>query len=180
MKFLFDFFPIILFFIAYKFYGIYAATAVAIVASFAQIGWVWARHRKVDTMLWVSLAIITLFGGATLFLHDETFIKWKPTVLYWLFAAVLTVSATLFRKNLIRAMMEKQFSAPDFVWRTLNLSWVAFFLLMGGANLYIAFHYSTDTWVNFKLFGSMGMMFVFVILQGLMLSKYIEEEKKES
>jgi len=180
MKFLFDFFPIILFFAAYKFYGIYTATAIAIVATFAQIGWVWLRHRKVDTMLWVSLAIITLFGGATLFLHDETFIKWKPTVLYWLFATVLAVSAAFFRKNLIRTMMEKQFSAPDFVWRNLNLSWVVFFLVMGGVNLYIAFHYSTDTWVNFKLFGSMGLMFVFVILQGLMLSKYIEEENKES
>ena len=177
MKFLFDFFPIILFFAAFKLYGIYTATAVAIVATFAQIGWVWLKHRKVDTMLWVSLAIITLFGGATLFLHDETFIKWKPTVLYWLFAVVLGVSAGLFRKNLIRTMMEKQFSAPDFVWRNLNLSWMGFFLLMGVLNLYIAFNYSTDTWVNFKLFGGMGLMFAFVILQGLLLSKYIEEEK---
>lgn len=177
MKFLFDFFPIILFFAAFKLYGIYTATAVAIAATFGQIGWVWLRHRKVDTMLWVSLAIITLFGGATLFLHDETFIKWKPTVLYWLFAIVLAVSAGLFRKNLIRTMMEKQFSAPDFVWRNLNLSWMVFFLLMGMLNLYVAFNYSTDTWVNFKLFGSMGLMFAFVILQGLMLSKYIEEEK---
>lgn len=177
MKFLFDFFPIILFFAAFKLYGIYTATAVAIVATFGQIGWVWLRHRKVDTMLWVSLAIITLFGGATLFLHDETFIKWKPTVLYWLFTVVLAASAGLFRKNLIRAMMEKQFSAPDFVWRNLNLSWMGFFLLMGMLNLYVAFNFSTDTWVNFKLFGSMGLMFAFVILQGLMLSKYIEEEK---
>lgn len=177
MKFLFDFFPIILFFAAFKLYGIYTATAVAIVATFGQIGWVWLRHRKVDTMLWVSLAIITLFGGATLFLHDETFIKWKPTVLYWLFAVVLAASAGLFRKNLIRTMMEKQFTAPDFVWRNLNLSWMGFFLLMGMLNLYVAFNYSTDTWVNFKLFGSMGLMFAFVILQGLMLSKYIEEEK---
>lgn len=176
MKFLFDFFPILLFFAAYKLFGIYTATATAIVATFGQIGWVWIRHRKVDTMLWVSLAIITLFGGATLFLHDETFIKWKPTVLYWLFATVLAVSAVFFRKNLIRAMMEKQISAPDAVWGKLNLSWVLFFLAMGGINLYIAFYYSTDTWVNFKLFGSMGLMFVFVILQGLVLAKYIEEE----
>lgn len=177
MKFLFDFFPIILFFAAFKLYGIYSATAVAIVATFCQIGWVWLRHRKVDTMLWVSLAIITLFGGATLFLHDETFIKWKPTVLYWLFAVTLGASAGLFRKNLIRTMMEKQFTAPDFVWRNLNLSWMGFFVLMGMLNLYVAFNFSTDTWVNFKLFGSMGLMFAFVILQGLMLSKYIEEEK---
>ena len=178
MKILFDFFPIILFFAAFKISGIYTATAVAIVATFGQIGWVWLRHRKVDTMLWVSLAIITLFGGATLFLHDETFIKWKPTVLYWLFSATLGVSAGLFKKNLIRAMMEKQISAPNFVWRNLNLSWMVFFLVMGFVNLYVAFNYSTDTWVNFKLFGSMGLMFAFVILQGLMLSKYIEEEKE--
>lgn len=176
MKFLFDFFPIILFFAAFKIYGIYTATAVAIVATFAQIGWVWVKHRKVDTMLWVSLAIITIFGGATLLLHDETFIKWKPTVLYWLFAVVLLASAGLFKKNLIRTMMEKQFTAPDFIWRNLNLAWALFFAAMGVLNLYVAFNFSTDIWVNFKLFGSMGLMFVFVILQGLALSKYIEEK----
>lgn len=176
MKFLFDFFPILLFFAVFKTYGIYAATATAIVATFAQIGWVWVKHRKVDTMLWVSLAIITIFGGATLLLHDETFIKWKPTVLYWLFAVVLLASAGLFKKNLIRAMMEKQFTAPDFVWRNLNLAWALFFAAMGVLNLYVAFNFSTDIWVNFKLFGSMGLMFVFVILQGLALSKYIEEK----
>ncbi|MDP2829458.1 MAG: septation protein A [Sulfuricellaceae bacterium] len=176
MKFLFDFFPILLFFAVFKLYGIYAATATAIVATFAQIGWVWVRHRKVDTMLWVSLAIITVFGGATLLLHDETFIKWKPTVLYWLFAVVLLASAGLFKKNLIRTMMEKQFTAPDFIWRNLNLAWALFFAAMGVLNLYVAFNFSTDIWVNFKLFGSMGLMFVFVILQGLALSKYIEEK----
>jgi intracellular septation protein len=176
MKFLFDFFPILLFFAVFKTYGIYAATATAIVATFAQIGWVWVKHRKVDTMLWVSLAIITVFGGATLLLHDETFIKWKPTVLYWLFAVVLLTSAGLFKKNLIRTMMEKQFTAPDFIWRNLNLAWALFFAAMGVLNLYVAFNYSTDIWVNFKLFGSMGLMFVFVILQGLALSKYIEEK----
>src|SRR4030066_342708 len=106
MKFLFDLFPVILFFIAFKFSGIYVATAVAIAATFAQIGWLLARGRKVDTMLWVSLAIIVVFGGATLLLQDETFIKWKPTVLYWLFSAVLAVAALAFRKNLIRAMKE--------------------------------------------------------------------------
>ena len=176
MKFLFDFFPILLFFAVFKLFGIYAATATAIVATFAQIGWVWVRHRKVDTMLWVSLAIITVFGGATLLLHDETFIKWKPTVLYWLFAVVLLASAGLFKKNLIRTMMEKQFTAPDFIWRNLNLAWALFFAAMGVLNLYVAFNFSTDIWVNFKLFGSMGLMFVFVILQGLALSKYIEEK----
>ena len=111
MKFLFDLFPVILFFVAFKFSGIYVATGVAIAATFAQIGWVWLRHRKVDNMLWVSLGVIVVFGGATLLLHDETFIKWKPTVLYWLFSGTLAVSALLFRKNLIRSMMEKQVAA---------------------------------------------------------------------
>ena len=177
MKFLFDLFPVILFFIAYKVFGIYAATAVAIGATVIQIGWSWFRHRKVDTMLWVSFAIIAVFGGATLYLQDETFIKWKPTVLYWLFGSTLLVSATLFRKNLIRTLMKEQLDLPDRVWSRLNLSWIAFFALMGCANLFVAFNFSTDTWVNFKLFGTMGLMLVFVIAQGAMLSKYVEDKK---
>ncbi|TCV86708.1 intracellular septation protein [Sulfurirhabdus autotrophica] len=200
MKFLFDLFPIILFFVAFKLAGsnpehaaalaasvgysvdikqlpILIATAVAIVATFGQIGWVYFRHRKVDTMLWVSLAIIVVFGGATLLLHDETFIKWKPTVLYWLFAATLTISATLFKKNLIRTMMEKQVSLPEPLWGKLNLSWTLFFAIMGFANLYVAFNFSTDTWVNFKLFGTMGLMLVFVLLQSLMLAKHMEDKE---
>jgi intracellular septation protein len=178
MKFLFDIFPVLLFFVAFKLWGIYPATAVAIVATLGQVAWSWFRHRKVDNMLWISLAIIVVFGGATLWLHDETFIKWKPTVLYWFFAVVLLASVLLFRKNLVRAMMEKQLALPDHVWRKLNLSWVAFFLAMGAANLYVAFNYPTDFWVNFKLFGGMGLMVVFILGQGLMLSRYIEEEKK--
>jgi len=176
-KILFDFLPIILFFVAFKMEGIYVATAVAIGATFLQIGWVWMRHGKVDTMLWVSLAIIVVFGGATLLLRDETFIKWKPTVLYWLFAAILMGSQIFFKKNLIRSMMEKQIAVPEPVWGKLNLSWSTFFAVMGFINLYVAFNFSTETWVNFKLFGSIGLMLVFVVLQGLMLSKYMTEDK---
>lgn len=176
MKFFFDLFPIILFFIAFKLYGIYAATAVAIVATFGQIGWMWARHRRVDTMLWVSLAIIVIFGGATLLLHDDTFIKWKPTVLYWLFAATLLLGQAIFKKNLIATMMNNQLELPPHVWFNLNLSWAGFFSAMGGANLYVAFHYTTASWVNFKLFGTLGLMLVFVLLQGIMLNKYIDKE----
>ena len=179
MKFLFDIFPVLLFFLAFKIWGIYIATAVAIAATFVQVGWSWTRHRKVDNMLWVSLAIIVVFGGATLWLQDETFIKWKPTVLYWLFGSILLGSDLLFRKNLIRAMMEKQLTLPDPVWRKLNLSWVLFFALMGGANLYVAFNFPTDVWVNFKLFGGIGLMIAFVVAQGLMLSRYIEPEERK-
>jgi len=175
MKFLFDLFPVILFFVAFKFADIYVATGVAIVATFAQIGWVWMRKRKVDGMLWVSLGVITVFGGATLLLHDEMFIKWKPTVLYWLFAATLLIAEFGFRKNLIKAIMDKQMTLPDPVWRKLMLSWAGFFTVMGVLNLYVAFNYTTDTWVNFKLFGGMGLMLAFAVLQALMLAKHVDD-----
>jgi len=178
MKFLFDLFPVILFFIAFKVSGIYVATGVAIAATFAQIGWLLARGRKVDTMLWVSLAIIVLFGGATLWLQDETFIKWKPTVLYWLFGAVLAGATLVFRRNLIRKLVEEQIALPERVWGRLNASWIGFFAFMGAANLFVAYSFPTETWVNFKLFGGMGLMLAFVVGQSLLLAKYIEEEKK--
>jgi intracellular septation protein len=177
MKLLFDLFPVILFFIAFKVWDIYVATAVAIAASFLQIAWVWLRHRKVDNMLWVSLAVIVVFGGATLLLHDETFIKWKPTVLYWLFGLTLFVAGVGFRKNLIKAMMKEQIELPEPAWNRLLMSWVGFFAVMGVANLYVAYNFSTDTWVNFKLFGGMGLMLVFVVVQALMISKYVTADK---
>ena len=177
MKFLFDIFPVVLFFIAYKLADIYVATAVAIAATFMQIGWVWLRRRKVDTMLWVSLVIIVVFGGATLALQDETFIKWKPTVLYWLFGVALVIADRVFGKNLIRAMMTgAQIDLPETVWTKLNLSWCLFFIVMGILNLYVAYSFSTDTWVNFKLFGGTGLMLVFVLGQAVVLSKFIEDK----
>lgn len=179
MKFLFDLFPVILFFAAFKFGGIYVATSVAIAATFVQIAWVWFRRRKVDTMLWVSLVIITVFGGMTLLFHNEIFIKWKPTVLYWSFAVALAFSTLVLKKNLIRTLLAEQIELPEVIWARLNWSWFGFFFVMGLANLAVAFALglSTDAWVNFKLFGGMGLMFIFVIAQGLMLSKYIEEKK---
>ena len=179
MKFLFDIFPVVLFFIAFKTFDIYVATAVAIAATFLQIGWTWIRHRKVDNLLWVSLAVIVVFGGATLLLQDETFIKWKPTVLYWLFAAALAVAELAFRKNLIRAMMEAQVVLPEAVWGRLLASWIAFFALMGALNLAVAYNFSTDAWVNFKLFGGIGLMLAFIVLQALMLSRHLEDKKAD-
>jgi intracellular septation protein len=177
MKFLFDLFPVVLFFVAFKLFDIYIATATAIVATFAQIGWLKLRGRKVDKMMWVTLAIIVLFGGATLALHDEMFIKWKPTVLYWAFGVALASSELLFRKNLIRAAMAEQVSMPDRVWARLNWSWAAFFVFMGAANLYVAFNFPTETWVNFKVFGGVGLMLVFVVLQAVFLARHIEEKR---
>ena len=180
MKFLFDLFPVILFFIAFKLSGIYVATSVAIVATFAQIGWMWFKHRRVDTMLWISLAIITVFGGMTLIFRDETFIKWKPTVLYWAFALALAGCTLFLRKNLIRALLAEQFELPDAVWLRLNWSWIGFFVFMGVLNLAVAFalNFSTDEWVNFKLFGGIGLMLLFVLGQGLLLAKYMDQENK--
>jgi intracellular septation protein len=203
MKFLFDLFPVILFFVVFK-WGqnnpadaqsaisqylsgfvsggevlatqapILLATAVAILATFAQIGYLLLRRKKVDNMLWVSLVIITLFGGATIYFHNETFIKWKPTVLYWFFAAGLLVAQLVFKRNLIRAMMEKQVSLPENVWSKLYLAWMAFFAAMGFVNLFVAYNFDTETWVNFKLFGFMGLMFAFIIAQSFVLSKYMK------
>jgi intracellular septation protein len=180
MKLLFDLFPVILFFVVFKVAGVFAATAAAIVATFVQVGWVKYRHGKVDTMLWVSLGIITVFGGATLLLHDETFIKWKPTILYWFFSATLLFSAIFLKKNLMRALLHEKMALPDFVWHRLNLAWSAFFALLGIINLYVAFSYSTEAWVNFKLFGATGIMLVFILAQAAMLAKYVEEDQKGS
>jgi intracellular septation protein len=130
-------------------------------------------------MMWISLAIIVVFGGATQALQDETFIKWKPTVLYWLFGGVLAAAELAFRKNLIRTLLEpQQLSMPDGAWKKLNWSWIAFFAFMGVLNLYVAFNFSTDAWVNFKLFGGMGLMLLFVILQALFLSRHMHDKER--
>jgi intracellular septation protein len=176
MKFLFDLFPVILFFIAFKFFGIFTATAVAIVATIAQIIYCKIRYGVVDKMLLISGVIITVFGGATLLLKDPTFIQWKPTILYWLFSVSLLGAQLIFKKNPIRSFMEKQISLPDSVWGKLNLAWALLFVALGFLNLYVAFNYSQDTWVNFKLFGITGIMFVFIVIQTLVLSKYLGNE----
>ena len=177
MKFLFDLLPVLAFFVAFQVAGIYAATAVAIATTVVQVAWLKLRGKRVDAMLWASLAIIVVFGGATLILQDETFIKWKPTVLYWLLGAVLGGAPLLFHRNLIRAMLSEQVRLPDPVWARLNWSWVGFFVFMGGLNLYVAYNYSTDLWVNFKLFGGMGLMLVFVVVQALFLARHVEDKQ---
>lgn len=181
MKLLFDLFPILLFFIAYKLQGIYVATVVAIVASFAQVGWFWWRNRRVETMHLVTLALIAVLGGATLWLQDESFIKWKPTIVNWLFGVVFIGSQFVGNKPLIERMMGNAITLPAAIWQRLNLGWATFFIALGGANLYVVYHFDTDTWVNFKLFGMMGLTFAFVIAQAFYLARYVKgEEQKEN
>ena len=177
MKLLLDFFPIILFFAAFKFAGIYVATAVAIVATIAQIAWLRYSTGKIEPMQWVSLAVIVLFGGATIALQNETFIKWKPTVLYWLMGGTLAVGQLLFRKNLLKSLMGSQLELPDAAWRVTNWSWIVFFGLMGVINLWVAFNFDTNTWVNFKLFGGLGLMALFVVGQALYLGRYMKADE---
>ena len=176
MKLLLDFFPIILFFVAFKLAGIYVATGVAIVATVAQIGWMRYKTGKTEPMQWVSLGVIVLFGGATIVAQNETFIKWKPTVLYWLMGATLLAGQVIFRKNLLKSLMGAQMELPDAAWRVATWSWIAFFAGMGVINLWVAFNFDTDTWVNFKLFGGLGLMAVFVVGQALYLGRYLKAD----
>ena len=152
------------------------ATVVVIIATLAQIGVMKLRGKKIDLMLWISLGLVVVFGGATIWFHNETFIKWKPTVLYWAMGASFWVSQTLFRKNLLQAMIGEQLQLPPPAWQRLNVSWIAFFIAMGVLNLLVAFNFSTDTWVNFKLFGGMGLMLLFTLGQGIYMSRYIQPE----
>jgi intracellular septation protein len=180
MKLLTDFLPIALFFITFKLAGIYVATAVAIAATLLQIGWLHFRHGKVETMQWVSLVIIVLFGGATLVFHDDTFIKWKPTVLYWLMGAALALGHLLFKRNFLQSLMGSQLELPAPVWLRLLWAWTGFFVLMGVLNLWVAYSFDLDTWVSYKLFGGMGLMLVFVVIQALYLSRFIKNVEAAS
>jgi len=204
MKFLFDVFPVILFFVTFK-WGeghtasaqayvekylsnlvsggvsspelapIMLATAVTLVASICQISYLLLRRQKVDAMLWISFIIIMVFGGATIYFHSDTFIKWKPSILYWCYCGAFLLAQFVFKKNLIRTAMESQVKLPEQLWGKLSLAWTAYFFLMGVLNLWVAFNFSTDTWANFKLISMVGIMPAFIIIQSLFLSKYMTE-----
>ena len=177
MKLLFDFFPIILFFITYQFYGIYIATGVVILSAIAQLGYVWFRHKKIDTLLLVSNLLVILLGSMTLLLHNDMFIKWKPTVIYWLFALAFFLSEYLLNKeSLVKRLLNKSISLSPVIWHRLNLAWISFFSVMGAANLFVVYHYSTQTWVNFKLFGTLGLTLIFILLQSIYLMKHLESD----
>lgn len=182
MKVFFDLLPVILFFIAFKMADIYVATAVAMIATVAQIVWVAAKYKKVEPMQWASLGLIMVFGGLTIAFQDKTFIQWKPTILYWLFAVGLLASAIIWKKNLIQAAMAHQLTLKTGVgselWTKLNHAWAIFFVLMGFLNLYVAYQFDEATWVNFKLFGGMGLLFAFIIAQGIWINQFIVHEPK--
>lgn len=178
-KFLFDLFPLILFFALFKATDdIFIATAGAIVASFLQIGWIRLKGNPIETTHWINLGVIVVFGGATLYFHNEVFIKWKPTVLYWLFAGILVGARWLLGRNIMQHLMGKQITLMPAVWDKLNLMWSGFFVVAGCLNLFVAFsgHFTESQWVNFKVFGLMALLIVFVILQSLWLSKHIAED----
>nr|VFJ62946.1 MAG: intracellular septation protein [Candidatus Kentron sp. FW] len=200
MKLLFDFFPILLFFIAFWFYdelksqlidlgmdpgiltlhenatteGILVATAVAILATFLQVGISWLRLRRVENTHLITLGLLVVLGGATLVLKEEIFIKWKPTAVNWLFALVFWGSRFVGGKPLIQRMMESNIELPPTVWRQLNMSWVIFFAAAGFLNLYVIYHFSTEFWVNFKLFGLLGLTLAFVIGQSFYLMRHMK------
>lgn len=174
MKLLLDFLPLILFFAAYKFGDIFIATAVAIVGTLLATAFTKLQGGKVDKMQWVSLGIVVVLGGATLITHNETFIKWKPTVFYWFVALALMAGQWLFRKNILKSLIGHQLQLPEHAWLVLTLSWTVFFAVMGALNLWIAFTFSEATWVNFKVFGGMGLMVLFIIAQAFYLRNHIQ------
>lgn len=206
-KFLFDLFPVLMFFITLKvaektasagailadifttlgvsivvkpnLVPVMLATIAVILASLIQITWVKIKHGKVDKALILSAGLVVVLGSMTLYLQNDAFIKWKPTILYWAFAVVLVAAELFWKKNFIKVMMEKSMPLPETVWKTLNFSWAIFFVCLGLLNLYVAFNYSIDTWASFKLFGTTGIMFVFIIAQTLMLSKYLPSEESK-
>ena len=188
MKFLYDLFPLLLFFAAFKLYDIYIATAVAIAASFLQVGLFWIKHRRFETMHVVTLGVIAVFGGMTLLLHDDTFIKWKPTLVYWILSVLVLASQWFGKKPAIERMMSSQIALPALIWKRLNLSWGLFFAVLGAVNLYVAFFYALDLdtaarqeiWVNFKVFGLLGITLVFVVIQAFFMARHIQTQPEES
>jgi intracellular septation protein len=178
MQLLFDFFPVIAFFIAYKLTDIYVATAVIIVAVLAQALIQWVRHRKVSPMSLISGALVLVFGGLTLIIHDKSFIQWKVTVVNWLFAAGFLASQFIGERTVIERIMGENVQLERTLWRRLNWAWIVFFILLGAVNLYVAHHFTENVWVNFKLFGMLGLTFVFALLQGFWLASKMPDESK--
>lgn len=207
MKLLFDFLPLLCFFITFKLaegrkaaaalfatehFGflvsggqvgpeeapVLIATLVVIAVTMAQVLYLKLRGKKIDLVLWIGLVLVVVLGSLTVWFHNETFIKWKPTGLHWATALVFWASEAFFGKNLIKvSMASADMALPEAVWRRLNGAWVVFFLFMGLLNLYVAYNFSTSAWANFKLFGFVGLMFVFIVAQGFYMNRYLPDEE---
>lgn len=173
MKLLYDFFPVALFFVAYKLYDIYVATAVVMVAALFQTLGYWIKYRRFENLHLITLGIILILGGITLFFHNPSFIKWKPTLVNWLFAGVFLTSGWISEKNLVEHLLSSQIALPKNIWQNLNFAWIIFFIFSGAINLYVAYTFSEETWVNFKLFGMFGLTILFILIQSIYLSHYI-------
>lgn len=180
MQLLFDFFPVIAFFVAYKLTDIYVATGVIIVAVVIQTSAQWIRHRKVSSMALISGALVLVFGGLTLAIHDKAFIQWKVTIVNWLFAAAFLASLLFGEKTLIERMLGENVQLERALWRKLNIAWAMFFMIVGALNLYVAYRFSENVWVNFKLFGVLGLTLVFALAQGLWLTSKMPAETGSS
>ncbi len=181
MKFLYDLLPLLLFFAAYRFYDIFIATGVAIAASFAQTGLYWLRQRRFEFLHLVTLAVVTVFGGLTLALHNDAFIKWKPTLVYWILSAAVLASQFAGGRTLVDRLLGSYLSLPAAVWRRINLSWGLFFLFLGALNLYVAFFFGLDLdeatrqnlWVSFKVFGLLGLTLLFLLAQAMVMARHM-------
>ena len=178
MRLLFDFLPIVVFFLTYKLFGIYTATAAAILVNLLQVISYWIKHRTVPSIQLISLVLILLFGGGTLLLHNELLIKWKPTVLYLLLAYTPLVTQFFGKKSLIQHLLETNIVLPTHLWSSLNRNWIIFFAIMGSLNLWVAYSFDTNTWVNFKLFGLLGITFLFILIQAIYLARYLRSDEK--
>ena len=208
MKLIFDFLPLFLFFATYKVASVHAqfaatlatqwlgslmlggivgpsegpvllATVVVMAATLIQVAWMRLNRRKIDLVLWISLVIIVVFGGATIWYHSETFIKWKPSVILWVMGLIFLISQTCYQRNILRSTLGDELELPDLVWKRLNLLWVIYFVVMGVLNLWVAYSFSTNAWVNFHTFGSTGLSIAFLFGQGIYINRYQQPEALE-
>ncbi len=180
MKFLYDYFPIICFFVGYKIWGIYTATAITMVASILQVGVFWFKHHRFEKLHLITLGFVILLGGSTLLFHKAIYIKWKPSIIYWVFAIVLLGSQFIGSKTVLHRILGDKINVPIKIWTRLNIAWGIFFALLGCLNLYVVYNYSTNAWVNFKLFGTLGLLLVFAIGQAFYMARYMKDDKKLS
>lgn len=180
MKLLSDFLPVVAFFVAFKLQGFYVATATLIAVTLVQLAWTWFKHRRVERLQLMVAGLVLLFGGLTLVFENDLFLKWKPTLINWGFAIAFLGSAFIGEKPLIQRLMGGQLELAKPLWARLNLAWVSFFVATGALNLYVAYHYSQEIWVDFKLFGLMGLTLAFVLAQGFYLARHLPQEKENA